>query len=48
MEVVKPRTVSTELIILRRLNTRMELTQTDKQLYVSLEKGYEGEVKFDL
>jgi hypothetical protein len=48
MDVVKPRTVPMELVILRRLNTRMELTQSDKQLYLSIEKGYEGEVKFDL
>ncbi|WP_342430813.1 nuclease-related domain-containing protein [Neobacillus sp. FSL H8-0543] len=37
-----------ELIILRRLNNRMELTSEDKQMYLYLEKGYEGEVKFDL
>ncbi|WP_342432072.1 nuclease-related domain-containing protein [Neobacillus sp. FSL H8-0543] len=48
MEVVKPRTVPTELIILRHLNTRMELTPNDKQLYVYLEKGYVGEVTFEI
>jgi hypothetical protein len=48
MEVVKARTVPIELVILRRLNIRMKLTSNDKQLYIFQEKGYEGEVKFDL
>ncbi|MFF2448812.1 nuclease-related domain-containing protein [Neobacillus sp. NPDC058068] len=43
----KPRTKSTELIILGFLNTRMNLPEKDKQHYFSLKKGYEGEVMFD-
>lgn len=46
--VYKPRTVSTELLILRSLNTRMNLSDKDKQYYFNLNKGYEGEVMFDL
>jgi hypothetical protein len=44
----KARTESEELLVMRALNTRMELTEKDKQHYLNLEKGYEGEVKFDL
>ncbi|MEH6988240.1 nuclease-related domain-containing protein [Cytobacillus firmus] len=33
---------------MRYLNTRMELTEKEKQHWANLEKGYEGEVKFDL
>lgn len=43
----KPRTESTELLILRFLNTRMNLSEKDKQYYFNLKKGYEGEVMFD-
>jgi len=43
----KPRTESTELIILRFLNTRMTLSEKDKHHYFSLKKGYEGEIMFD-
>lgn len=43
----KPRTESTELLILRSLHTRMNLLEKDKQHYFNLKKGYEGEVMFD-
>ena len=43
----KARTKSTELLILQSLNTRMELLTKDKQRYLNLKKGYEGEVMFD-
>ena len=43
----KPRTESTELLILRSLHTRMNLPEKDKQHYFNLKKGYEGEVMFD-
>jgi Nuclease-related domain len=45
--IVKPRQVSDELKIMRILNARMELTEKDKQNYLNLEKGFEGELKFD-
>ncbi|MBM7652477.1 nuclease-related domain-containing protein [Neobacillus cucumis] len=44
---LKSRTESEELLKMRSLNTRMELTQEEKFHYFNLEKGYEGEVKFD-
>lgn len=37
-----------KLKILRSLNTRKELDPDEKRYYLSQEKGYEGEVKFDL
>lgn len=43
----KARTKSDELLILESLNTRMELSNKDKQHYFNLNKGYEGEVLFD-
>lgn len=43
----KARTESLELKILRLLNTRMELAPDKQKQYVSLEKGFEGEVQFD-
>lgn len=45
--VRKPLTKPAELIILDFLNTRMELSREDKQNYLSIRKGYEGEVKFN-
>lgn len=44
---LKSRTESDELLKMRFLNTRMELAQEEKLHYFNLEKGYEGEVKFD-
>ncbi|WP_102347854.1 nuclease-related domain-containing protein [Bacillus sp. Marseille-P3661] len=45
--LLKVRTQSNELLVLQYLNTRMELTESDKFHYLNLEKGYEGELKFD-
>lgn len=45
--LLKDRTESRELLVLRSLNKRMELTQKEKFHLFNLEKGYEGEVKFD-
>jgi hypothetical protein len=38
---------SDELLAMRYLNTRMELTDQEKFQYLNLEKGFEGEKKFD-
>lgn len=46
--LVKRRFSSDELCYMRYLNTRMELTEKEKQHWSNLEKGYEGEIKFDL
>ncbi|UYG93525.1 nuclease-related domain-containing protein [Cytobacillus firmus] len=46
--LLKRRFPSDELWSMRYLNTRMELTEKEKQHWANLEKGYEGEVKFDL
>jgi len=45
--IVKPRCISDELKLMRILNARMELEEKDKQNYLNLEKGLEGELKFD-
>ncbi|MCL6573060.1 MAG: NERD domain-containing protein [Bacillus sp. (in: Bacteria)] len=44
---LEPRSESTELLIMRSLNTRMDLSPKEKKYYFNLEKGYEGEVMFD-
>lgn len=44
----KSRTESDELKIWRILNARMDLTEKEKKNYLYKEKGFEGEVKFDL
>ncbi len=46
--LLKSRAESHELLIMRSLNTRLELTEKEKFHYLNLEKGYEGEVNFDL
>ncbi|WP_462412432.1 nuclease-related domain-containing protein [Neobacillus sp. Marseille-QA0830] len=46
-KVLKPRLESDELRTLRYLDVRMVLSPTDKQHYLNLKKGYEGEVMFD-
>jgi len=46
--LLKERTESEELLVLRSLNRRMVLTEKEKFRYINLEKGYEGELKFDL
>ncbi|MDN4494303.1 nuclease-related domain-containing protein [Ureibacillus aquaedulcis] len=43
----KSRIEPTELVILRLLNRRMQLSKTDLQNYLNLKKGYEGELMFD-
>ncbi|CAH2714528.1 hypothetical protein BACCIP111895_01700 [Neobacillus rhizosphaerae] len=43
----KPLTKPPDLIILGFLNTRMNLPKDDKQNYLSLKKGYKGEVMFN-
>jgi hypothetical protein len=45
--LLKNRSKSDELIAMRYLNTRMELAEKEKFHYLNLEKGYEGELKFD-
>jgi DNA-directed RNA polymerase subunit M/transcription elongation factor TFIIS len=45
--ILKCRTESDELLTLRSLNTRMKLTEKEKFHYSNLEKGFEGERKFD-
>jgi hypothetical protein len=44
----KSRIESDELLILRILNRRMGLTAEEHQYYLNMEKGFEGEVQFDL
>lgn len=46
--IYKSRTESAELVMLRSLDNRMEVPEKDKQHYLSLQKGYDGEVMFDL
>lgn len=46
--LLKGRPESEELLATRILNTRMKLTEKERFHYSNLEKGYEGEVKFDL
>jgi len=45
--LLKERFESEELLALRHLNTRMDLSQKEKFYYQNLEKGFEGEVRFD-
>ncbi len=44
---LKDRTEPSELKILGHLNSRMDLSEADKQKYFYLKKRYEGEVMFD-
>ncbi|WP_251028672.1 nuclease-related domain-containing protein [Bacillus sp. ISL-18] len=44
----KPRTVPEDLKVLRILNNRMALTAEQHKYYLYKEKGFEGEVRFDL
>ena len=43
----KSRSESAELLILRSLNSRMNLPAKDKQHYFNLQKGFDGEIQFD-
>lgn len=45
--IIKPRSESEELMLLRYLNVRMELSVKDLNYYSNLEKGFEGEKQFD-
>lgn len=47
MEELKARKKSQELLMMGILNSRMTLSDSDKQHYLNLKKGYEGEVIFD-
>jgi hypothetical protein len=44
---MKHRYESLELKIMRSLNVRMKLETKEENYYLNLEKGYEGEQKFD-
>ncbi|MEH7009721.1 nuclease-related domain-containing protein [Neobacillus niacini] len=46
--LIKPRSESDILKIMRILNARMNLSEDEKKQYLYLKKGYEGEVAFDL
>lgn len=46
--LIKNRSESHELLKMRSLNMRMKLSEKEKGYYTNLEKGYEGEKKFDL
>jgi hypothetical protein len=43
----KNRSESEELRVLKALNKRMDLAEKEKQYYLNLQKGFEGEVMFD-
>lgn len=43
----KSRTEPVELLLLKSLDTRMNLFDKDKQHFFNLKKGYEGEIMFD-
>lgn len=45
--IIKYRTEPRELQLLRSLHVRMELSEKDKQNFIFLERGYQGEKKFD-
>jgi hypothetical protein len=45
--IIKARTVSHELSVMRSLNARMCLLPDGRKRYLKLEKGYQGEVMFD-
>jgi hypothetical protein len=45
--IIKSRSESQELGVLRSLNARANLSEQGKYTYLSAEKGYEGEVLFD-
>ncbi|WP_390285435.1 nuclease-related domain-containing protein [Ureibacillus sp. GCM10028918] len=46
--IIKSRSEPNELVILKALRNRMNLSKTDQQNYTSLKKGFEGELLFDL
>lgn len=46
--IFKPRTEPKELVVLKTLRNRMDLSMAYQQNYISLKKGFEGELLFDL
>ncbi|MEH7156967.1 nuclease-related domain-containing protein [Neobacillus drentensis] len=46
--LLKTRSESNELLIMRALNTRSKLSPQEKKYYFKLEKGFQGELMFDL
>lgn len=46
--IYKSRVEPSQLVILKILSQRMQLSKTDHQQYLNLKKGYEGELLFDL
>ncbi|MCD8502007.1 MAG: hypothetical protein LRY71_10435 [Bacillaceae bacterium] len=47
MGIVKPRFKPLLLRTYQSLNNRSSLTENDVSFFSNIEKGYEGEVKFD-
>jgi hypothetical protein len=45
--VIKTRSASHELSVMRSLNARMDLLSDDRKRFLKQEKGYQGEVMFD-
>ncbi len=45
--IIKPHSKPAKLILQGHLNTRMNLSKDDKQKYLNLKKGYEGELIFN-
>lgn len=45
--ILKPLTEPLELKLMRQLNSRMTLSEKERAKYWNLEKGYEGEVRFE-
>ncbi|MDQ0231681.1 nuclease-related domain-containing protein [Metabacillus malikii] len=45
--IYKERVESTELLILKSLNNRSELSEKERQYYLNISKGFEGETLFD-
>ncbi|MEH7388857.1 nuclease-related domain-containing protein [Bacillus sp. JJ1474] len=46
--LIKARVEPVELKVLRQLNVRSNLTETEQSYYCSLEKGFQGELLFDV
>lgn len=46
--MAEPRQESEKLLLFRSLNSRMTLTSKDMSTYINLEKGFEGEKRFDV
>lgn len=48
VKVLKQRIESEELKLLRSLHIRMNLVDQDFKNYMNIEKGFEGEKKYDI